>query len=523
MIPRRFWWLFDLLAMAWAFWLAYELVPLFHPLFEEGGPLRFDWLDEIGAPKAFAERWPAPQDLILFYLSVAPLSLFALEALGAYRPILYQKPGGIVLTALVAPLPGLCLMVLVLFGMHSGYGNRLFVFSFVWLSGLLLAAYRLLLRAHYSSLARKGEKLQTSLLVASGGCLGRVASFLRDSRKGFRLCGYLEVESESPVAASARECICLSAGVGDKEGGGMVVERPPEPQAAQGVNCLGTVDKLGDILISQHIDEVVAVTSDDPAVSSGWVQAVVSCCDQLGVTLRIVPYELAFRRERALHLVRADADFPLPGLVFMPAYAHTEALFAKRVFDFIVASVLLALISPLLALIALLIKLSEPKEPTIYRWRVVGRNGQPFTSYKFRTMVANADALKAQLMDRNEMKGPVFKIAEDPRVTRLGRTLRKFSLDELPQLWSVVKGDMSLVGPRPAYPHELKRYEFWHKRKLSIKPGMTCLWQVNGRNAVDDFDDWVKMDLEYIDNWSFWLDLRILLRTAWVVVAGTGK
>jgi lipopolysaccharide/colanic/teichoic acid biosynthesis glycosyltransferase len=114
-------------------------------------------------------------------------------------------------------------------------------------------------------------------------------------------------------------------------------------------------------------------------------------------------------------------------------------------------------------------------------------------------------------------------MTNDPRVTRVGRVLRKFSLDELPQLWSVVKGDMSLVGPRPAGPHELARYEFWHKRKLSIKPGMTCLWQVRGRNAVNDFDDWVRMDLEYIDNWSLWLDFKILLLTVWTVVRGTGK
>jgi lipopolysaccharide/colanic/teichoic acid biosynthesis glycosyltransferase len=114
-------------------------------------------------------------------------------------------------------------------------------------------------------------------------------------------------------------------------------------------------------------------------------------------------------------------------------------------------------------------------------------------------------------------------MTNDPRVTRVGHFLRKFSLDELPQLWSVVKGDMSLVGPRPAGPHELERYEFWHKRKLSIKPGITCLWQVAGRNNVNDFDDWVRMDLEYIDNWSLWLDLKILMRTGWAVVAGTGK
>ena len=138
-------------------------------------------------------------------------------------------------------------------------------------------------------------------------------------------------------------------------------------------------------------------------------------------------------------------------------------------------------------------------------------------------MVPDADERKDGLADKNEMTGPVFKIKNDPRVTPLGRILRKFSINELPQLGCVFKGDMSLVGPRPAFRHELERYEFWHKRKLSIRPGITCLWQIRGRNKISDFDDWVRMDLEYIDNWSLMLDFRILVRTVWVVIAGTGS
>jgi lipopolysaccharide/colanic/teichoic acid biosynthesis glycosyltransferase len=154
---------------------------------------------------------------------------------------------------------------------------------------------------------------------------------------------------------------------------------------------------------------------------------------------------------------------------------------------------------------------------------VVGFKGRRFTGYKFSTMVVDADERRDGLSDRNEMQGPVFKIKADPRVTPLGRFLRKFSLNELPQLWSVLKGDMSLVGPRPAFPHELERYELWHKRKLCVRPGITCLWQVRGRNRISQFDDWVRMDLEYIDNWTLWLDIKILVRTLWAVVSGTGS
>jgi lipopolysaccharide/colanic/teichoic acid biosynthesis glycosyltransferase len=138
-------------------------------------------------------------------------------------------------------------------------------------------------------------------------------------------------------------------------------------------------------------------------------------------------------------------------------------------------------------------------------------------------MIADADDQKLELMNKNEMNGPVFKIKDDPRTTKLGKFLRKYSLNELPQLWSVLKGDMSLVGPRPAFRHELERYEFWQKRKLSISPGITCLWQIRGRNKIADFSEWVQMDLEYIDNWSLWLDFKILMRTAWVVISGTGS
>ena len=149
--------------------------------------------------------------------------------------------------------------------------------------------------------------------------------------------------------------------------------------------------------------------------------------------------------------------------------------------------------------------------------------GIPFLSYKFRSMCKDADQRKAELLPKNEMSGPVFKVTDDPRVTPLGRFLRKYSLDELPQLWSVVKGDMSLVGPRPPLVTEYEQFTDFQKLKLAVKPGITCLWQVNGRNDVKDFDEWVRLDLEYIRNWSLRLDIKILLKTFGAVFAGTGK
>jgi lipopolysaccharide/colanic/teichoic acid biosynthesis glycosyltransferase len=250
---------------------------------------------------------------------------------------------------------------------------------------------------------------------------------------------------------------------------------------------------------------------------------VIRDCDYFGVVLRIVPEALLFEKQNTIRIFHPFRPLHLPAVILIPPHWNSDALFLKRLIDLIVSAIMLVLLSPLFLIIAIAIKVTTPSLPLLYRWRVVGRNGVEFTGYKFTTMVSDADQRRSQLESRNEMVGPVFKIKDDPRMTKLGRFLRKYSLNELPQLWSVLKGDMSLVGPRPAFRHELERYEFWHKRKLSISPGITCLWQIRGRNIITHFDEWVKMDLEYIDNWSLWLDFKILLRTAWVVISGSGS
>lgn len=193
----------------------------------------------------------------------------------------------------------------------------------------------------------------------------------------------------------------------------------------------------------------------------------------------------------------------------------------KRGIDLVGSLLLLLLSLPAMLAAAILVRLSSPG-PILYRWKIVGENGRPLTSYKFRTMYEDADERKAELLARNEMKGPVFKLTHDPRITPIGRHLRRFSLDELPQLWSVLKGDLSLVGPRPPLQSEYARFEAWQTRKLSVKPGLTCLWQVRGRNEIRDFDDWVRMDLDYIERWSIWLDLKILALTVPAVLTARG-
>jgi lipopolysaccharide/colanic/teichoic acid biosynthesis glycosyltransferase len=193
----------------------------------------------------------------------------------------------------------------------------------------------------------------------------------------------------------------------------------------------------------------------------------------------------------------------------------------KRLMDIAVSAGLLVVLALPLAVIVALVKATS-KGPVFYACHWVGQGERPFTGYKFRTMVVGAEAMEAQLQDRNEMKGPAFKLTDDPRVTPLGKVLRKYSLDELPQLWSVLKGDLSLVGPRPPRQHEFAQFTDFQKQKLAVKPGITCLWQVEGRHRINDYDDWVARDLDYIRRWSLWLDIQILAKTAVVVFRGTG-
>ncbi len=250
----------------------------------------------------------------------------------------------------------------------------------------------------------------------------------------------------------------------------------------------------------------------------GRVEKLIAACELEGVEVWL----LADFFKTQVSQTTVDDFHGRPMLVFRSTPEASWEGFLKQVLDFIGAFLLLVLSSPLTFASALLIKLTSPG-PVFFRQQRAGLNGHPFTMFKFRSMVTDAEQRKHELEVLNEMSGPVFKVTHDPRVTPIGRLLRKFSLDEFPQLLNVLRGDMSLVGPRPLPIDEVRRFDdLAHRRRLSVKPGITCLWQVSGRNNLTDFKDWVRLDLEYIDNWSLWLDLKILMRTIPVVLLGTG-
>ncbi len=248
------------------------------------------------------------------------------------------------------------------------------------------------------------------------------------------------------------------------------------------------------------------------------VEAAIRACEIEGVEAWLVADFFKTQISRTSF----DDFFGRPVMVFRTAPEASWQGVLKEAMDLMGSFLMLAVAALPMGVIAVLIKVTSPG-PVFFRQQRAGLNGQPFTMYKFRTMVTNAEQLQHELAALNEMSGPVFKVSNDPRVTRMGKFLRKFSLDEFPQLLNVLRSEMSLVGPRPLPVHEVARFDdVAHRRRLSVKPGLTCLWQVRGRNEIVKFEDWVRLDLEYIDQWSLWLDIKILCRTVPAVFAGTG-
>lgn len=274
-------------------------------------------------------------------------------------------------------------------------------------------------------------------------------------------------------------------------------------------------DKLVEILHEHSINGVLLSAKH---AYFQQVEAVIRACELEGIEVCLLAE--FFRTQ--ISRTSFDDFYGRPMLVFRSTPEASWQGVMKTLLDFLVALFLLIIGMPVFLFVALLIRITSPG-PVLFRQQRSGLNGRAFTLYKFRTMVTNAEQLKHELAAMNEMTGPVFKVAKDPRITPIGRFLRKFSIDELPQLYNVLRGEMSLVGPRPLPVDEVRRFDdLAHRRRLSVKPGLTCLWQISGRNNVTDFRDWVRLDLEYIDNWSFWLDLKILFRTVPIVLTGAG-
>lgn len=277
---------------------------------------------------------------------------------------------------------------------------------------------------------------------------------------------------------------------------------------------LGLIDNLREILVGERVDEIIVCLPVEARFSD--IAAIIKHARDLGIVVRLMPDLDDGNLFRNLHIEEFDGDC----VVTLFREQMLLQLLFKRLIDASLSLVILIILSPLLLLVAILIKLTSPG-PVLFVQTRVGMNQRRFKLYKFRSMVANAEERKSALLHLNERDGPAFKIENDPRITPLGRFLRKTSIDELPQLFNVLTGEMSLVGPRPPLPEEVEKYEWLFRKRLSVKPGITCIWQISGRNSVS-FERWMEMDHEYIENWSVWFDLKILLKTIPAVLFSRG-
>jgi len=277
---------------------------------------------------------------------------------------------------------------------------------------------------------------------------------------------------------------------------------------------LGAAKDLEHVLSTVPVDEVYI--AGNIVKHSTEMQAAVKLCEKFGIPFALPAYHMRFDRARPVddHAV-SDGYLHFVTHAFLP---HQMAL--KRLFDIVSSTAALTVLSPLLIGVALAVKFTS-RGPIFFKQERVGLHGKTFGMLKFRSMVINAEELKAKLEALNEQTGPVFKMKNDPRITRVGRFIRKYSIDELPQLINVLRGEMSVVGPRPPIPKEVAKYSAWQRRRLSVRPGLTCIWQVSGRNQIS-FEQWMYLDMQYIDHWSLKNDINLILKTVPVVITGSG-
>ncbi len=367
------------------------------------------------------------------------------------------------------------------FSLKLYYVSRLLAFLFVALAYVLILLARMLLEP---VLLRRAQKEPLRVVIVGLGEEARsLASLLSD-----RL----------PIGISVL---------------GFLADGPRPSSSIHGLRILGVVEEAESIFSNQVVDEVLIAV---PEKSLKELAPLLLLCEKQGITARLA-CDFLPRGSARLYLEQLEG---VPLLTFTTTPNNPNLLALKRIMDVGLSFLLLVLSLPLFLLVPILIKMTS-KGPVLYKQVRCGLNGRTFTFVKFRSMFEGADERRKEIEHLNEAMGPVFKMASDPRVTQIGKLLRRASIDELPQLVNVLKGEMSLVGPRPPLPEEIRWYQTWQRRRLSMKPGITCLWQVSGRSDLS-FNEWVGLDLHYIDTWSPWLDLKILAKTVPAVLSRRG-
>lgn len=419
---------------------------------------------------------------VLVFVTVVWLAIFQLVGLYDRRryPVLFDELA--VLTGAVT------LATLVLFGflfLYRGFWfSRLVLLNAWWLSLLLLGSYRMLLFQLGRYLRRRGWGVKNLLIIGAGEVGQTLARKINlDPALGYRLVGFLDT---------------------DRQNWGKKIF---------GFPVFGGLSETAQLISEKNISEVI-ISADQ--LSQREILNIITESERLGVQFKLVPGILELIASR----VDADEIAGVPLLTVSEIRLQGMNALIKRSVDLAGSGLGLLLLFPLFLTVAVLIKLSSPG-PIFFRQPRVGLDGKIFQIFKFRSMIVGAEAQLPELEKLSEAEGHIFKIKNDPRITKLGRFLRRYSIDELPQLLNVFLGEMSLVGPRPPLPREVEKYDPWQKKRLRVRPGITGPWQVSGRSLLP-FDEMVRLDIYYIENWSLWLDCKILLRTIPVVLTGSG-
>jgi len=402
-----------------------------------------------------------------------------------YRDLEMSNPIQLVLKLLNQLAIVLVFIYAGLYLLRRGDISRTYVMMVGMVDFILLVAGRYVSYSGIAWMRQRLGRFHYFLIIGCGSRAHEMATLIEESRSmGLRLVGFVNPTSESSKLSDRfgrYEVIPLSA--------------------------------VEQVLEDRVVDEVVFAVSMQELAR---LEPLMSHCANVGVKTRV---QLEFLPSPYSRIYLENfRDVPLLSLSTAPE--SELLLFLKRTVDVVVAALSLVLLVPVLISIAAAIRITSPGD-VLFRQTRCGLGGRRFTLYKFRSMVNNAEQLRAELHQLNELDGPAFKISDDPRITPVGRLLRRFSLDELPQLWNILRGDMSFVGPRPAIPDEVGMYEPWQRRRLRMRPGLTCMWVLEGRSDVD-FQRWIQLDLAYIDNWSLWLDCKIFLRTIPIVISGKG-
>jgi len=454
----------DLLMVAVAFVLAYYL-------------RSFIWTTEIGRI----------HDYIWVLLPALPVWYVLLDRNGMFKSMRQFDWKGILLRqANVHVLGGMALASVVLFFDREHFSRSLLLL-FVIFSFVLLTFDRIALRYGLGGFRRRGYNVRNCLIVGTRDKARKFIGLIQHHADwGLRITGLLQVAE------------------GDLK------------EEVDGHPVLGMLHDIEAVCKQHTVDEVIFCVDKSLVVD---IEEQLLVLEELGITVRMVlDFYTLDRYRRDLSIFHDDT----PILTFHLKSLDAQQLFLKRCLDILGGLVGLLLTALVLPFVALATRLEDPGPIFFSQWRI-GENGRKFKIWKFRSMYQDAEARKKELMAQNQMSGAMFKIKDDPRVTRVGKFLRKTSLDEFPQFLNVLRGEMSLVGTRPPTPDEVDQYENWQRRRMTIKPGITGMWQVNGRSKVEDFDEIVRLDLLYIDSWNIWLDIRILFKTLWVVFSRQGS